>query len=97
MQYHAVAEQYIVTNLNSGAQQTYPSLYSATASIQNIAGLPVIDAQLLEQAITYIGRLRASIELSALPGPLRLKAMFSKKWRLSSGWYEWALMKAVDE
>ena len=93
LQYHAVAEQYIVTNLNSGSQQTYGSFHSAIASIRNINGLPVIDENLLEKGITYSARMRASVELSALPGPLRLNAIFSRKWRMDSDWYEWALLK----
>jgi hypothetical protein len=97
LQYHVVAEQYIVTNLNSGAQQTYPTLYSATSSIQSVTGLPIIDAQLLSESIPYKGRIRASLELTTLPGPLRLKAFFSRKWRLSSDWYEWTIIKPAED
>lgn len=93
LQYHALAEQYLVTNLNSGSQQTYSSFHSAIASIRNINGLPVIDENLLEKGVAYAARMRASVELSALPGPLRLNAIFSRKWRLDSDWYEWSVMK----
>ena len=97
LQFHALSEQYIVTNLNSGARLSYPSFYSATASISSISGLPVIDAHLLEQSVPYLGRMRASIELSALPGPLRLSALFSSKWSLDSEWYEWTLIRIDNE
>jgi hypothetical protein len=94
LQYHAVAEQYIVTNINSGAQQTYHSLYSAIESIRSIHDIPVIDAQLLDPGVAYTLRLRMSLELSSLPVPLRLTAYFSSKWRLDSDWYNLALSDA---
>lgn len=93
LQYHVLSEQYIVTNLNSGAQLVYPSLYSATASIRSLKNIPIIDARLIELGKPYVGRLRASLELSSLPVPLRLNAYFSGKWRLKSDWYEWSLVR----
>jgi hypothetical protein len=96
LQYHALAEQYILTNLNSGLQKTYHSLYSAIASIRNVHDIPIIDAQLLEPDIDYTVRLRVSLELSTLPVPLRLSAYFSSKWRLGSDWYSLALNEDKD-
>lgn len=91
LQYHALAEQYIVTNINSGAQQTYHSLYSAIESIRDVHDIPIIDAQLLDANVTYSLRLRMSLELSTLPVPLRLTAYLSSKWRLGSEWYDLVL------
>lgn len=36
-------------------------------------------------------QLRAAIDIQALPSPLRLPALFSRQWRLRSGWTTWQL------
>lgn len=98
LQYHALAEQYIVTNLNSGAQQTYHSLPAAIGSLRSVHDLPVIDAQLLDPRINYTMRLRVRLELSSLPVPLRLIAYLNSKWRkLTSEWYPLVLNGTIDK
>ena len=92
LQYHALAEQYIVTNINSGEQQTYHALFSAIESIRDVHDIPIIDAQLLNADTSYNLRLRVRLELSSLPVPLRLTAYLNSKWRkLGSEWYSMVL------
>lgn len=92
IQFHALAEQYIVRNLNSGGQSTHPTFHIAVSSFKDIVDLPLIDNNLLDAARTYIVKIRAYLELAALPAPLRLNAYISSSWRLSSQWYTWNLV-----
>jgi hypothetical protein len=91
LQYHALAEQYIVVNLNSGAQNTAPTLNSALYYLKEIDNLPLIDQQLLEPNENYKVRVRVALEFDSLPVPLKLSAYTSRSWWLGSGWFVWDL------
>jgi len=89
LEYHALAQQYIVTNLNSGEQRSFQDWPVATAYLGRINNLPLLDASLLAGGERYYGRLRADLDIEALPAPLRPIAYLSKDWRLTSAWHTW--------
>ncbi len=93
LQYHALSEQYLVRNLNSGAQYTYFSLSAALQKIGSVSNLPIIDEQLLEDKDTekYYARIRTSLSFENLPLPLKLDAWTSRSWWLGSDWVELTL------
>ncbi|MDT8383524.1 MAG: DUF4390 domain-containing protein [Gammaproteobacteria bacterium] len=91
IQYHALSEQYLLRNLNSGSQFIYSSLDDALDAMGNINRIPILDAHLLEQNQRYKVRVRSRLDLPSLPVPLQLKAYVSSDWWLSSGWYSWDL------
>jgi len=91
LQFHAISEQYIVENLNSGYQETFPTLYSALYILRQIKQLPIIDKKLIQQGKLYSGRARVRIELESLPVPLRMNAYFTRSWWLGSDWFDWQL------
>ncbi|WP_455366248.1 DUF4390 domain-containing protein [Kaarinaea lacus] len=90
LQYHALSEQYIVRNLNSGAQYTFFSLSAAVQKIGNVNNLPIIDEQLLKDKATenYYARIRTTLGFDNLPVPLKLDAWTSRSWWLGSDWVE---------
>jgi len=90
LQYHALSDQYLVRNLNSGAQYTYFSLSAALQKIGNVSNLPVIDEQLLQDKETekYYARIRTSLSFDNLPLPLKIDAWTSRSWWLGSEWIE---------
>jgi hypothetical protein len=87
--FHALSQQYMLRNLNSGSQHTFPTLDAATTVLGTVVDLPVIDANLLEEGATYSGRLMAELDVDELPAPLRLLALVSSDWQLNSEWYTW--------
>lgn len=91
LQYHALTKQYLLKNLNSASQHSLSSLKSALAALGNITDLPLLDRKLLDDHEQYSARMQASLDVEALPVPLRLLAYFTSGWRLSSEWYEWPL------
>ena len=91
LQYHALTEQYIIKNLNSGAQNTAPTLNTALYYLQNIKSIPLLDQQLLKPEQQYQVRLKVSLEFDSLPVPLKLSAYTSRSWWLGSGWFVWDL------
>lgn len=91
IQYHALSEQYLLRNLNSGSQFVYSLLEDALAALGKIEQLPILDAHLLQEDERYMVRVRSRLDLASLPVPLQLKAYVSSSWWLSSGWYSWNL------
>ena len=89
--YHALTQQYVVTNLNSGAQSSYQNRNVAIHMMGNIRRLPILDRHLVKEDEHYMARMRASLVINELPAPLRTWAYLASEWRLSSEWYEWPL------
>jgi len=90
--YHELTRRFIVTNLNSGEQQSYASYREAITSLGQVSDLPVIDAKLLDPDAHYNIRMRAVLDIKSFPGPLQLIASLFKGWDLSSDWYQWVLV-----
>jgi hypothetical protein len=97
LQYHALSQQYVVQNLNSGVSASYSTLGTTLDALGHIPGLPVIDKQLLDPDLPYAVRLRARLDYSALPVPLWLDAYFNDAWQLDSDWYEFAMNGAAAD
>ena len=91
LEYHALSERYLVTNLNSGDQSSYGSILSALSSLGRIDRLPLIDAALLDPGRDYELRLRVVLDVEQFPGPLRLLAFWRRDWSIASDWYRWPL------
>ncbi|MBL1277162.1 MAG: DUF4390 domain-containing protein [Ectothiorhodospiraceae bacterium] len=91
IQYHALSQQFLLRNINSGSQTVFSSLDAALTSLGNIKDVPILDAHLLQKNRHYMVRVRSRLDLASLPVPLQLKAYISTAWWLSSGWYSWDL------
>ena len=93
LQYHALSDQYVVRNLNLGTSQSFATLGSAREALGTVSGFPLVDAHLLSDAGEYLLRIRARLNIEALPAPLRPLAYLSSLWRLDSEWYEWPMKR----
>ena len=91
LQFHALSRQYLLTSLNSGAQRSFSSLYSALEVMGRMQDVPILDNKLLKPNTRYQARLRVRLDIESLPSPLRPVAYLSDEWRLVSEWYEWSL------
>jgi len=91
LQYHALTQQYLVKNLNSGIQYNFPTREGSLEALGEIGDLPLLDKRLLDPGTHYTARLRADLDVESLPGPLRLLAYLSPQWRVQSEWYTWPL------
>ena len=90
---HALSGQYIVENLNSGASRAYRSLANAIVGLGTLDGFPMLDEYLLKQDKTYAVRVRARLDIEALPAPLRPVAYLSSLWRRQSEWSTWPIVR----
>ena len=89
--YRPLSQRYIVSNLNSGDQDSFATLYSALNNLGRIQSLPVIDDSILEAGKTYRIRLRARLSTEQYPAPLRILFFWRDQWQLESDWFEWLL------
>ncbi len=92
LEYHALSRRYLVHNYSTGSQHSFATLNEALNNIGNVYDLPLIDAQLLNPKQTYNVRMRADIDVEALPTPVRVWAYLGSEWSLKSKWYEWQLL-----
>lgn len=87
IQYFALADHYLLHNLNSGHKTSYSTLTSALQALGKIRDLPIIDAELLDPDERYMVSIRSYLDFSGLPAPLRMRAYISSDWWLTSGWH----------
>ncbi len=91
LRYHALTRQYLMKNFNTAVQQAFPTRAAALSALGEIKDVPLLDEQLLTPGANYSARLRARLDTSNLPAPLRLAAFLSPEWRTASEWYTWPL------
>jgi hypothetical protein len=93
LSYHALSQRYLVRNLNTGEQQDFGTLQSALDNLAEVRGLPLFDADLLEQGSSYQFRVRAELTLRSAPDTLSWLLFWTDDWSATSEWYEWPLRR----
>ena len=91
LDYHALTERYVVTNLNTRDRSSFATLFAALNELGRVERLALIDAVLLEPGRRYDVRLRVVLDMERLPGPLRLLAFWRRDFSIASEWYQWRL------
>jgi hypothetical protein len=91
LEYHALANQYVLRDLLLDTSQTFRSLPPMLDELNAVRDLRVGADSLLAKGQTYRVRLRTRLDIESLPAPLRPMAYVSDAWQLSSGWRSWAL------
>lgn len=93
LQYHAVSGRYLVRNLNSGEQNSFPTLDAAVEQLLHLSGLPVLDQALIESDRRYEFNLRVTLDLGDIPDALRILMFWTDDWHRVSEWYTWPLLQ----
>lgn len=87
LEYRALSRRYQLENLNTGEQESFPSLNATLEYLNKINDFPLIDRSLLQPGQQYQVALRTRLDIEALPTPLRALAYVTPGWYLSSDWY----------
>ncbi|PLX60850.1 MAG: DUF4390 domain-containing protein [Sedimenticola selenatireducens] len=82
---------YQVTDLSNGTQQYFATRKAAFTALGRIQDVQLIQAEKLQSGERYKLSLRSSLDIEALPLPLRPLAYLSPAWNLSSEWSIWRL------
>lgn len=89
--YHALSERFLVRNLNSGEQSSWPTLEDAVESMQLVDRLPILDQSLVLPDFRYEVSLRGRLDVRNLPEALRIVLFWVDDWRQQTDWYTWPL------
>jgi hypothetical protein len=94
IQYHALSGQYLVSMGESGAENR-ESLLTQQEALKSLGALSDLKLGLAGAmpAGEYSVAVRASLDIEALPTPLRPVAYTSFAWHLNSGWTSWKMAR----
>ncbi len=93
LQLHALTGQYILRNLNSDVLRVFRTIEAAMRALGTLRDFPMLDGHLLARGQPHELKLRARLDIEALPAPLRPMAYLSSLWRQSSEWSTWSLTR----
>lgn len=82
---------YQVSDLANGTQQYFATRKAALTALGRIRDVQLISVEKLQRGERYKLSLRSSLDIEALPLPLRPLAYLSPAWNLSSEWSIWRL------
>ena len=93
LSYHVVTDRYLLRDLDSGGQESFPTLDAALARLGAVEEWPIaVDSQLRHDEQWQIG-LRASVRRGHMPDALRALMFWSNAWHRASDWYTWTLVR----
>src|SRR5882757_9827914 len=88
--YHAVSDRYVVRDVRSNEQQTFPTLEEALAYLGKVDGWPILVEPQLDGG-NYVVSVRAGVRRGRLPASLRALMFWANDWHRVSEWYSWSL------
>lgn len=89
--FHTVSDRYVVRDVASGEQQSFPTLEEALERLGTVDGLPIVVEPQLSGDARYQVSVRAGIRRGRLPDALRAIMFWSDDWHRESEWYAWSL------
>jgi hypothetical protein len=93
LQYQAVSDRYVVRNMNSGQQASFPDLDSALDQMGRVSSVPVLDEALIRKGYRHEFSLRATLNLGDMPDTLRVLMFWTNDYHRVSEWYTWPLLQ----
>ena len=91
LSYHALPKRFRVVSETLGIQRNFANLEDALVAMGEIRDVPLTKTQDISAGHSYIAQLKVSLDIEALPLPLRSVAYVIPQWYISSGWYKWPL------
>lgn len=88
--YHAVTDRYVVRDVRSDEQQTFPTLEEALGFLGKVDGWPILVEPQLNGG-NYVISVRAGVRRGRLPASLRALMFWANDWHRVSEWYSWSL------
>jgi len=89
LEYNAVSARYTLRNVNSGQQESLPTVDAALERLSDIRDLPVLDRALIAADRLYEANVRAKVDYGSVPFTLRLVMFWVSDWHRESDWYTW--------
>jgi hypothetical protein len=89
--YHTVSDRYVVRDVRTGDQQSFPTLDGALESLGTVDNWPILVEPQVVDGERYRISVRAGIRRGRLPASLRLLLFWTDDWHRVSEWYTWSL------
>jgi hypothetical protein len=90
LSFHAVSDRYVVRDVRSGDQESFPTLEEALDSLGTVEGWPILVEPQLDGG-RYRIHVRAGIRRGRLPASMRTILFWTNDWHRTSEWYTWSL------
>lgn len=90
LMYHAVSDRYVVRDVKSGQQETFPTLDEALTYLGKVDSWPILVEPQLNGG-NYLISVRAGLRRGRLPASLRALFFWTGDFRRVSEWYSWSL------
>ncbi|MEN8175068.1 MAG: DUF4390 domain-containing protein [Pseudomonadota bacterium] len=91
LKFRPLSDLYEVVDETTGARQSFATGAAALRTLGEIRAVELVERDRLQAGQAYTARLRAYLDIEALPLPMRPLAYLSPAWRLSTGTIEWLL------
>jgi len=89
--YHTVTDRYVVHDVRSGDQESFPTLDEALEYLGMVDGWPIMVEPQLTEGEHYRISVRAGIRRGRLSSSLRTLLFWTNDWHRVSEWYTWSL------
>jgi hypothetical protein len=89
IRYHPLARSFQIVYEDNGITENFAGLTTLLEQMGTIRDWSVPGAERLEKGQEYRASLAVSLDIEALPLPLRPIAYISPSWYLGSSWYQW--------
>ncbi len=90
LMYHAVSDRYVVREVKSGQQESFPTLEEAVTYLGRVDSWPILVEPQLNGG-NYLISVRAGVRRGHLPASLRALFFWTDDFRRVSEWYSWSL------
>ena len=91
LRYHALSDRYVIEREEQGTgMESFRSVGNALRQLGKIRNVEIPVNTLPADTLLAV---RSSLDINALPAPLRPMALFSANWRLSSDWTQWQIAR----
>ena len=91
IRYLPLVRSYQLHDVASGQQQSFPRLSMLKAALREVRRWPTGLDRAAANARPWQVQMRAELERSRLPSPMRIPVWFDPQWRLASAWQTWLI------
>ena len=93
LSYQVVSDHYMLRDLDSGKQDSFPTLEAALAHVGTVDEWPIAVDLMLPADEEWQISLRAGVRRGHMPDALRALVFWSDAWHRTSEWYTWTLVR----
>jgi hypothetical protein len=91
LKHFPLTDEYVVNDITNGGHYEFRTYGAALDYLGDIRNQALVSKSEISRNATYIGYIKARVDIETLPTPLQPTAYISEKWKLESSWYTWVI------